>query len=343
MSIRVSFVVAIYNVAPYIEKCVRSLYEQTLEDIEIVLVDDCSPDNSIEIAMRTLEEYPSRKSQVKVLRHEKNKGIMDTRKDGLTAATGEYVHFIDGDDYVESQMAELMYGKAEETDADVVVCNFFWYRQNGVRIVSLAPNGIVGNGENVRDDTINGRVMPNNCCKLIRKSLFEEHCIAWPVAAFAEDVVISYQIVYYAQRIASVPVPLYHYRLNPNSICNNNSPERSEMKQQMFVQNNKVLFGFLEREGVAEKYAYGILAMKVRAKNEVLSYTNQRKYVRLWLRTYPEVNMLLFWGDKSHKSTYKEKLWMLAICMGLYPKLKRRLMKKRFRPAAIWRRGMILS
>jgi len=340
MGIKVSFIVAVYNDSKYIEQCARSLLDQTLEDIEVVFVNDCSPDNSEEIIRRTLEEYPHRKERVKILTHEKNEQIMGTRKDGLFASAGEYVHFIDGDDYVEPQMAELMYGKAVETNADVVVCDIYWYKQNGVRIVTLAPNGIVGNGENVRDDTINRNVMPNNCCKLIRRSLFVDHCIEWPVAAYAEDVVISYQIVYYARRIASVPVPLYHYRLNPNSISNNNSPERSEKKQQMFVQNNNVLFGFLEREGVSEKYADGILSMKVRAKNEVLSYTNQRKSLRLWLRTYPEVNKVLMFGDKSHKSSYREKIWLLAICMGMYPRLKRRLLSKRFKPDKKWQRGI---
>lgn len=136
MRAKVSFIVAVYNVADYIEQCARSLFEQTLEDIEIVFVNDCSPDDSEEIIRRTLEEYPHRKGQVKILTHEKNEQIMATRKDGLSASTGEYVHFIDGDDYVEPQTAELMYGKAVETDADVVVCNIYWYRQNGVGIVT---------------------------------------------------------------------------------------------------------------------------------------------------------------------------------------------------------------
>ena len=340
MGIKVSFIVAIYNVAEYIEQCSRSLFEQTLEDIEIVFVNDASLDESEEIVRSILEEYPQRKGRVKILTHEKNKGLVETRKDGLSAASGDFINFIDGDDYVEPQMAELMYGRAVENYADIVLCDIFWYKRNGVRVVSLAPNGIVGDGENVRDDTINRKVMPSIWCKLIRRSLFVEHCIDWPVAAFAEDVVISYQVVYYARRIASVPVPLYHYRLNPNSISNNNNPEHSEKKQQMFVQNNNVLFGFLEREGVSEKYAEGILAMKVRAKNEVLSYTNQRKCMRLWLRTYPEVNKVLMFGDNSHKSTYREKLWLFAICMGMYPRFKRRLLSRRFKPDRIWRIGI---
>jgi hypothetical protein len=240
-------------------------------------------------------------------------------------------------------MGELMYGKAVEVNADVVVCDFFLDKSYGVNIVTLAREGIVGNGENVRDDTINRRVAPNIWCKLIQRSLFFDNELVWPVRAHAEDVVLSDGVVYYAKKIAHVPTPLYYYRLNPNSMTNNRSPKYSEQRMSMFFQNNAVLFGFLEREGVAGKYERGILVNKVCAKNEVIEYTNKRKYARLWLRTYPEVNRLMFFGDKNYKSTYREKIWLLAVCLGLYPRLKRRLMSKRFRPAAIWRRGMILS
>ena len=75
-------------------------------------------------------------------------------------------------------------------------------------------------------------------------------------------------------------------------------------------------------------------------KDEVLSYTNQMRCLRLWLRTYPEVNKVLMFGDKSHKSTYREKLWLFAICMGMYPRFKRRLLSRRFKPDRIWRIGI---
>lgn len=339
MSPKVSFVVAIYNVAQYIEQCVRSLYEQTLEDIEIVLVDDCSPDNSLEIALRVLDEYPHRKPQVKVMRHEKNLMNGRTRHDGLNASIGQYVHFIDGDDYVDPQMAELMYSKAVEEDADVVVCDYYWYKLNGAELVTLVRGGIVGNGENVRDDTINRDVNPSIWCKLIRRKIFLDNEILWPVCGRADDVVLSDEVLYYAHKISHVLAPLYHYRLNPNSICNIKSPEHSERRMKLYVQNNAVLFEFLEREGVSEKYEKGILVNKLFVKNDIINYTDKRKYARLWLRTYPEVNKIMFWGNKNHKSTYREKIWLLAICLGLYPKLKHCLLSKRFRPAAIWRRG----
>ena len=306
MKTKVSFIVAVYNVAEYIEQCARSLFEQTMEEIEIVFVNDASTDDSEGIIRRTLEEYPHRKGQVKILAHEKNRGIVETRKDGLFAAMGDYINFIDGDDYVERRMAELMYGKAVETAADIVVCDIFWHERNEMRVVTLAPNGIIGDGENVRDDTLNRRVMPNIWCKLIRRKLFEENCIVWPAAAHIEDMVLSVQAVYYAKRIAHVSEPLYYYRFNPHSITSVNNLENSEKKLQMFVQNNKVIFDFLDNKGLTEKYSQGILINKIGARNHIIHFTSQRKYLKLWLSTYPELNRLLVFGDKNHKSTYRE-------------------------------------
>ena len=339
MSTKISYIVAVYNVADYIEPCARSLFEQTLEDIEIVFVDDASKDNSVAIIRRTLEDYPQKQGRVKIVEHEENKGTSVTRWDGLHEATGEFVNFIDGDDYVEPQMGELMYGKAMETGADVVVCDGLRYRPNEVVLVSLAPQGIKGNGENVRDDTINRKVSPGACYKLIKRSLLLANDIVWPVSSMADDVVISDVALYYATKISHVPVPLYHYRLNPKSTSNVRSPEHRANRQRMFVQNNKILFDFFEKEGVTEKYKEGIWTNKVMAKNEVLPFTNKWKYRRLWLRTYPEVNRMLLFGDKNYKSTYREKFWLAVICLGLFPRMRRRLMSKRFKPERIWIRG----
>ena len=339
MSIKISYIVAVYNVADYIEHCARSLFEQTLEDIEIIFVDDASKDNSVAIIRRTLEDYPQKQGRVKIVVHEENKGTPTTRWDGLCAAAGEFVNFIDGDDYVEPQMGELMYGIAMETGADLVVCNGLRYRSEGALLISLAPQGVEGNGENLRDDTINRRVSPGACYRLIKRSLLLDNDIVWPVSSMADDLVISVMAVYYARKIAHVPVPLYHYTLNPGSISNIHNPEHRARRQYLFVQNNKVLFDFLEREGVTEKYEHGILINKVMAKNEVLPYTNKRKYRRLWLRTYPELNKMMLSGNKKHKSTYREKIWLLSISLGLFPLFRRYLLSKLLRPADEWMQG----
>ena len=122
---KVSFIVAMYNAAAYIEQCARSLFEQTEKDLEFIFVDDASPDDSGDIVRWVMEDYPERMPQVKIVRHERNKGIAPTRRTGVEVATGDYVIFIDGDDYSEPKLAELAYDKAVETGADIVLYDFY--------------------------------------------------------------------------------------------------------------------------------------------------------------------------------------------------------------------------
>ena len=110
---KVSICIAVYNVEKYIEQCVRSLFEQTLDDLEYIFVDDASPDASIDVLLRVLEDYPHRKNQVKLLRHETNQGVAVARKDAIAAATGEYIIHCDPDDWVDLDMYEKLYVKAK--------------------------------------------------------------------------------------------------------------------------------------------------------------------------------------------------------------------------------------
>ena len=120
---KVSILVPVYNVAAFIEKCARSLFEQTFADIEYVFVDDCSPDNSVEILQRVLEDYPERKSCVKILRHEVNKGVSSARNTALRNASGDYVFFVDSDDFLELDAIALLLDKAKGTNVDIVLCD----------------------------------------------------------------------------------------------------------------------------------------------------------------------------------------------------------------------------
>ena len=105
---RVSIITPIFKVRNFIERCVCSLFEQTLQDVEYIFVDDASPDDSIEILKSCIERYPERKAQVTILTHEQNKGLPAARNTGLAVATGEYVFHCDSDDFVETDMLEEM-------------------------------------------------------------------------------------------------------------------------------------------------------------------------------------------------------------------------------------------
>ena len=99
---KVSVIVPVYNAGRYIERCLRSLFEQTLDSIEYIFVDDCSPDDSMDILKRVLDEYPERKDDVKILTHQVNTGQSGARRDGMRIASGEYMIHCDADDWVDT-------------------------------------------------------------------------------------------------------------------------------------------------------------------------------------------------------------------------------------------------
>lgn len=334
---KLSFAVPVYNVEPYIERCVRSLFGQTLDEVEYVFVDDCSPDRSIELLLTVLEEYPERKPFVKIIRHEKNQGIALSRKDAYLNTTGDYVISVDSDDDTEPQMAELLYNKAVETNADMVVCNGYWHRREGLRILESAPYGEGENGSFIRDAILNRKVTPGVWVKLVKRDLIFREDMIWPRGDHGEDVVFSSQFTYNAKKIAYVDAQLYHYRYNGNSICNLPDPKQRERNAKDEIKNIEDLERFLKSHGVEDKYWYGVFVNKFYAKMLFLPYVGQRKYRRLWFKTYPELNRVLFWGDERYKSSYKQKIWMAAIWLGIYPKFKRRLATQRFCPNNRWR------
>lgn len=112
--------------------CARSLFESTLEDVEYIFVDDCSPDNSVSLLKQVLSDYPDRKPHVRIISHECNKGVSGARNTGLDCAAGEYIAYCDGDDFVSPQMYERLYAEAKETNADICYCDFNAVHNDGV-------------------------------------------------------------------------------------------------------------------------------------------------------------------------------------------------------------------
>ena len=336
-SMKVSISVSVYNTAEYIERCVRSLYGQTLKDIEILFVDDCTPDESIDIALRVLEEYPERKNQVRVIHHEHNMGTAATKRDCLMQATGDYVLVVDSDDWIELNMVESMFSMVEkDSSVDMVVCDIAREFPNAVKKIEGAPNVVTDKGANIRDAIINREIPPHFSNKLIRRGILTENDIVWPTHSYAEDRSIMAQVAYYSKHIEYIPQMLFHYFYHTGSCV---APIQADgvVKNVVDYQNNlQIIEDFLERKGVREQYRSGIFAHKVMIKRMLLPYTDKLKYRKLWKNTYPELNRLLLYGDEEHRSTYREKLYYISISLGLYPKHHRRILSKRFRPSEDW-------
>lgn len=129
----VSILVPVYGVEKYIERCARSLFEQTYESLEYIFVDDCSPDDSIAILKRVMEDYPERKDQVRIIQHDHNRGLAAARNTALDAATSPFISHVDSDDYLSLDAIQLLVNKQVETDADIVLGNFRIITNRGVQ------------------------------------------------------------------------------------------------------------------------------------------------------------------------------------------------------------------
>ena len=165
---KVSVIVPVYNVEDYIEKCLNSLVNQTLEDIEIIIVNDGSKDNSENIIKSFLSRYPQK---IKYLKKE-NGGLSDARNYGIPYAIGEYIAFLDSDDYVELDTYENMYNLAKKENSDMVECNFIWEYPKKIKI----DIGKKYSGKHEMIEKI--RVVAWN--KLIKRQVIEKSKIQFP-------------------------------------------------------------------------------------------------------------------------------------------------------------------
>ena len=215
---KVSVIVPIYNVEKYIGRCMKSLMEQTLTEIEYIFVDDCSPDNSINIVKQILSEYSERKIASKIISHSENKGVARARQDGLASASGEYVIYCDPDDEVDLNMYKLMYDEAKTYDADVVICDLNEIRNDKIKLIKQSP--LVNDGISILKQ-MSGEALPAligaTWNKLIKLNLAKTAYFKDDIN-YCEDVLYLFKIMPNASGVAYIDQPLYYYYNRPGSI-----------------------------------------------------------------------------------------------------------------------------
>ena len=294
---KVSVIIPIYGVEKYIERCARSLFEQTLDDIEYLFIDDCTPDRSIDILKFVLEDYPQRKTQVIIHRMEKNSGQAAVRKWGMMNATGKFVIHCDSDDWVDTNMYRAMYEKAVEDELDIVLCDFF--RSNGEKheIYKNGVDGLKSKDEYFRQ-LLTYRCPTSVWTKLVKRELYTKNDLLYPNDNMWEDFVLSIQLFYYAKKIGYLPEPFYYYYYNPSSISYSNIDKR----QEQLMRNSAIILRFLKKEGIDVKNKDAVVYFKYMSRSELVRFTKEQKYLKFDL---------------------KEKIKFIAIYLGLYGALKR--------------------
>lgn len=206
---KISIIVPVYGVEKYIARCADSLFKQSYKNIEYIFVNDCTKDKSISILQEILKCFPDRMQQVKIINHERNRGLAATRNTGIAAATGDFVMHVDSDDWIEANAVELLVNKQIETNADYVMANaiqlFKTHHVLRIRKPILEPHEL-------SLTLVQRKMIVAIWGMLIRTSLYRDNHITIEEGInIGEDFQQSPRLAYYAKKIALVDKVIYYY------------------------------------------------------------------------------------------------------------------------------------
>lgn len=252
----ISIILPVHNTSSYLEECLNSIHNQSFKNYELICVDDGSLDNSYEI----LKKYEKIITNCKVI-HQSNQGVARARNEGLRNVNGDYIVFIDSDDFIEYNYLERLYNESCNTNADVVICNFYRYYDNSklkLPVVYKKSSGIYSNYHILKS------LIPDNLIhsylwnKLWKKELFDN--IEFPSIKY-EDISIMCDLFYKAKKVSIISDRLYYYRIRKTSIVRNYSIST----QNDYVKAYGFIRLFLKEKNIYDKFkfSFALLSVKV--------------------------------------------------------------------------------
>ncbi len=285
----VSVIVPIYGVEEYVEELVRQLFTQTKTDgVEFILVNDCTKDSSMSIVRKVIEEYPL--LDIKIIEHEKNKGLAGARKTGTDIAQGEYILHIDSDDLCDVGMVEGLYKAAKENDADIVACDFQRSEDGKLRAVK---EPISDDGFKCVSDMLSNKMHGMVWNKLMRRSLYVDNSIESVQGInLGEDLVLCSKLFCYAKKIVYLPEIYYTYRYREQSITAQYAKERlGDIEAYL-----KEIERFFVERGLYDKLERPLMYKKVIEKLSLMKNT-RGKTRRHYAKAYPEATKYIMQCD----------------------------------------------
>lgn len=270
--VKVSIIVPVYNVDKYLEKCLDSLINQTLKDIEIICVNDGSTDTSQKI----LEKYSKKDNRITIINQD-NAGLSVARNSGIDIAKGEYIGFVDSDDWIDSDFYEKLYNSAKNNDADIVVASIIRYRKCAQKYRVKYTNEKVYTD---LQDKISACSIPKICYvwnKLYKNEIIKDKLFTPNV--YFEDVIWLPKVIKCANKIVTVADTNYYYRVNNNSIVKKTSKKKQQdnynAKKEMleFFNENNLKLSKKERTLVKCSYSFfNIPLLKIKEIDNYLLY-----------------------------------------------------------------------
>lgn len=243
----ISIIVPVYNVKDYLEKCLKSICGQTYQNLEIIVVDDGSTDGSGELC----DVFAQSDSRIKVV-HQSNGGVSAARNKAISVAQGEYLGFVDSDDWIDNDMYEFLYQLMIQNEADVAISSLYIEKESKTVVKYASENLWVYN----RDEAIRALVEDKHvrnylCDKLFKRYLFEG--ISFPLNRIFEDLAVSYQLFYKTKKVVMQDTPKYHYLMRAGSAMQSkyNPLKEHNLFQAVYEQVNFVLDkGIWDKAGI---------------------------------------------------------------------------------------------
>lgn len=212
----VTLVIPVYNTEKYIERCIVSVLEQSLEDIEIIFINDCSTDNSSKI----INDYMAMDNRIQIITHDRNRGLSYARNTGIKNASGDYICFLDSDDWIDSNYIEHMYKCALDSKSNII---------NNINVLRELQNGVTkplnfGNLKITKDDFFDANsaiynIMWSACTHMYKRKFIEEHGLRFPEGIVFEDMYFQPVSYMHVDKIYITNGMAYHYLVRHNSIC----------------------------------------------------------------------------------------------------------------------------
>lgn len=282
---KVSVIVPVYNTALYVERAIISLMEQTLQDVQFIIIDDGSKDNSLSIIKQVIAHYPARDGQVTLISRE-NRGVAATRSQGMELATGDYIIHLDSDDWAELNWLEAMYTKAIEENADVVVCDYVSeYASRKITFKQMVPT----TGLECAKQLMLSRISNSNWDKLISREIFKKNNINFHSGYdMGEDFLVSLYVLIKALNVSHISYPLYHYnRINESSLTKSYS--KKSLNDLVSVTN--LMVNHLKDTNLEQYFYSEIVAFKMSVKATHISNPGRNlDTVKMAFNIYPELN-----------------------------------------------------
>ena len=285
--IKVSIIVPVYNQENRIERCLESLVNQTLNDIEIIVINDGSTDKSLKIIKKYLKKFPKK---IKLINRE-NKGISISRNEGIKLSKGKFIGFVDSDDYIEKNMFEILYNKIVSTKTDICICNYKMFYENSDEIIyeNISKHCKIENVYSNPKMIYKFHYAPWN--KLYKKELWNN--INFPASVKYEDLEAVLKVFLKTKKISYVENYLYNYLLNPKG----ETATVNKSVYDIFKILNNLKPYFLEKNIKIQKAFQELYISKAFIYNHFILNSKDRKFSREYINyAYKEINKnFKFW------------------------------------------------